>query len=114
MNKKYYLKIIEHYASRNFMVGARVKAFFKGKWFKGKVVNKYYNKDNNIPFIMVRTDEQVDDESGYLNGFGLECIVNSPRIIFEREEFPGDILFTKTYLRDMTPKEKEDEDNVPF
>lgn len=110
----HYPKIIEHYASRNFIINARVKAFFKERWYKGKVVNKYFKENNDIPFIMVLTDDRVDDESSYLNGFGLEYIVNSPRIIFEREEFLGDDLFTKTYLRDMTPKEKEDYDNVPF
>ena len=111
----YYPKIIEHFASRNFNQGDRVKAYFKGEWFMGTIVKKYKKKEGGPPYILIRTDKRVDDDSdALLGGFGLEGKVGGPRTIFEHEPLGGDEIYKRTYTREMTPEEKEEEDNSPF
>ncbi|MBS3066173.1 hypothetical protein J4229_03965 [Candidatus Pacearchaeota archaeon] len=76
----YYPKIIEHFASRNFNQGDRVKAYFKGGWVHGTIVKKYKKKEGKPPYILVRTDKKVDDDSdALLGGFGLEGKVGGPQ-----------------------------------
>ena len=110
-----YPKIIEHFASRNFNNGDRVKAYFKGEWFMGTIVKKYKKKEGGPPYILIRTDKRVDDDSdALLGGFGLEGRVGGPNNIFEHEHIGGDEIYKRTYTREMTDREKEEEDNSPF
>lgn len=114
-NKNYYPQIIEEFACRNFNKGNRVRVYHKGIWRLGEVVDKYAKERWRPPCILIKTDEKVDDcLEAYLGGFGIEIYVDSPRVLFEYEKLPGDEIYTKTYLREMTPEEKEDQDNLPF
>jgi len=115
--EKYYPQIIEEFACRNFKGGDRVKVLFEGKWYYGIVVDKYNKKSGGPPYVMIQTDEkvdEVDDEEAYLKGHGIEIVVDSPRVLFEHEEFPGDEIYTKTCIREMTPQEKKEYDDSPF
>ena len=111
-----YPKVIEHFVCRNFEVGDRVQAYFKGEWVHGTVVEKYKKREEDTPYILIRTDKMVDDEpDALLGGFGLESIAWSPRTIFEHEQpFRGDEIYSRTFEREMTDEEKKDEDNLPF
>jgi hypothetical protein len=111
---KWYPKRIEHFAFRNFNVGDRVKAYFKGAWHPGVVVKKYKKEKWNSPYILIKTDERIADESHFLGGFGLEGKVASPKTIFEHEPIGGDEIYRRTYERELTEEEKIEEDNCPF
>ena len=109
-----YSKIVEKFASRNFKIGDRVKAYFKGRTIHGEVAEKYMNKERGF-CVLMKTDEKVDDSpNAYLDGFGIEFQVGSPRITFEDEPLGGENIFNKKYLREMTPEEKEEHDSSPF
>ncbi|MBT4376913.1 hypothetical protein HOD29_06070 [archaeon] len=109
------MKIVEHYVSRNFNVGDRVKSYFKKEWFAGEVVDKYKKDFSEAPYILVKTDKRIDDEQdSFLEGFGLEGKVDNLRTIFEDEPDFGDEMYDKTYLRDMTEEEKYEDENLPF
>ena len=114
-SEKYYGKIVERYASKNFNVGDRVKSYYNKEWFLGTVVDKYKKVDRftKAPYILIKTDKKVEsDPDAFLGGFGLEGRVDSPGNIFENET--DNEISKKTSLREKTQEEKDLYDNLPF
>ena len=116
-----YPKNVAHKIERNFLIGDRVKTYFKGKWYTGEVVNKYFKNDGRTwakaPYVMVNTDEKVEDNpDAFLKGFGLEGKINNLRNIFEweNEETWGDKMYHEEITWEMTGEEKREFDNLPF
>ncbi|MBN1644557.1 hypothetical protein JW851_00755 [Candidatus Woesearchaeota archaeon] len=89
-------------ADRNFRVGDRVKTFFKGKWVEGTIVEKTIPKSEIpcvvIPYILIKTDEKIDDApDAYLNGYGIRGPVSRCRspTYFIHEKVPnGDEIYS--------------------
>ena len=122
MGDKNYPKNASMKVERNFLIGDRVKTYFKGKWYSGEVVDKYFKNDertwNKTPYIMVKTDEKVDDDPGaFLKGFGIEGKINNLRNIFEweNEEIMGDTRYHEKITWEMNEEEKREYDEpLPF
>lgn len=121
MEDKSYSKNVSHKVERNFLIGDRVKTYFKEKWYTGEVVDRYFKNNgrswDKAPCIMVKTDEKVDDDlNAFLKGFGLEGKINNLRNIFEWEnkETFGDKMYHKEITWEMNEEEKREWDNLPF
>jgi hypothetical protein len=119
MEEKNYHKNIDHKVERNFLIHDRVKAYFKGKWYSGEVIDKHFKEKmdcNKVPYILIKTDEKVDDESdALLNGFGLEGKINNLRTIFEWENEMtfGDNEYHELVEWELSEEEREF-DNLSF
>jgi|GEM_PF-2881741 len=122
MEDKYYPKNVSMKVERNFLIGDRVKTYFKGKWYAGEVVGKYFKKDrgtwNKVPYILVKTDEKVDDDpTAFLKGFGIEDKINNLRNIFEweNEKIMGDTIYHEEITWEKNKEEKREYDKpLPF
>lgn len=111
----YYPKVIEHIACRHFNVGDRVKAFFEGEWVPGTVNRVYRKKQGKPPYTLIRTDRRVsNDPNALLGGFGLEGRVDEPCTRFEDEPAGGAEIYRRTYERELTVPEREEEADLPF
>ncbi len=116
MGKKY-PKNADHKVQRNFLIGDRVKTYFKGKWYSGEVVDKSFKNDgktwNKAPYIIIKTDEKVDDDpDAFLRGFGIEGKINNLRNIFEweNEETWGDKMYHEEITWEMNEEERREYD----
>lgn len=119
-------------ADRNFNVSDRVRAWYKGEWYEGTVVEKIIPKprfakvDPKIPFITIKTDKKIDDDpKGSINGYELYHPVSQYRdpVLFLHEKVPeGDEIYRTLIefvmnpeeLRRMRKEQEEFEKNMPF
>jgi len=62
------------FVCRNFNVGNSVKTYFKKRFYSGEVIKKYFEEGffGIEPFLLIKTDEKVDNESDALLN-GLDC-----------------------------------------
>jgi hypothetical protein len=105
-----------NFADRNFKIGDRVQTFFEGKWYKGKIIDKYLDGDWS-PDILIETDKKVKNGE-ILNGYGIWGPVHGrDPTFFEKEPLPsGDEIYRRIIKRYLTKKEIREEKNyeVPF
>ena len=115
MRNRSYPRNVNNKVERNFLIGDRVKTYFKGKWFAGEVVEIYFKDNswnlNKILYILVKTDEKADNElDALLKGFGLEGEINNLRTIFEYENEKrwGDDISHEEITWEMIEKKKKE------
>lgn len=111
-------EIETNFVCRNFNLGDRVNIYFKDKFYSGKVVNKRLRENifGKQPYLLVKTDEKVDEEDdALLEGYGIRGWAEG-KVYFEDESLPdGDEIYKKSVRRAATPEEiAEHSKPLPF
>jgi len=104
-----------YFVRRNFLIGDKVNAYFKGEFYGGVVVDKKL-EDSELS-ILVKTKKKVGDKGDLFGGFGLYApFPGRDPIFFENEPLPnGDQTYRKKIEWPMTQEEiKIANEPLPF
>jgi len=112
--------VTTNFVCRNFNVNDKVNVYFKEKFYKATVIDKWFENTffGKEPYLLMKTDEKVDKErDALLNGHGIKGPTHGKDpIYFIDEPLPyGYEMYEKTIERPATQEEiRENNKSLPF